>query len=328
MMNKPKPSLLERAAEIYDFASGLPMPEAAPLPAPRARPEPAPAAKAEPVRLEAPFLEPSRRPQERPEPAPVRRQAPRTASSTPAAHARVELDPDVLAQSNLLVPDAPGGNLAEEMRLIKRRLLGHVDLQASRGDDRARLILVASGQPGEGKTFFSLNLALSIATERDRGVLLIDGDNAKPDIFARLGVTEEGPGFVGALTDPALDPESLVLDTDITGLSLLGPGRRERSVPELLASDRARDVLDRLLAADPKRIILIDSSPALAASATIALAEHVGQALVVVGADTTSEADLKETLDLLSPCEQLSLVLNRTAFQVGRRRYGKYEEYR
>lgn len=309
-MNQPKPSLLERAAEIYDFASGLPL-QAPPEPVPPPRPRPAPREG----RTIATVVPEARRPSVRPTPARV-------------AHQKVELDPDALAASGLLAPDRPGGSLAEEMRLIKRRLLSAVDAGVEEGDEAARLVLVASAKPNEGKTFVALNLALSIAGERERRVLLIDGDNAKPELLERLGVEEEGPGLVEALADPALDPENLVIDTDVEGLALLPAGRRERKLPELLAAARARDVLDRLVAADPRRIVLIDSSPALVASATGALAAHVGQALVVVKADTTSEADLKETLDLLSPCEHLSLVLNSTAFQVGRRDYGKYEEYR
>ena len=316
-MKHSKPSMIERAAEIYDFASGLPV-----IPAP----EPVPP-RPRPVRVEA--AAPPVQPQAQPQPAQAAapRPASRPVASHPVPHARVELDPDRLAASGLLVPEASGGSLSEEMRLIKRRLLGTVDAQVEKGDERARLVMIASARPGEGKTFMSLNLALSIAGERDRSVLLVDGDNAKPEALARLGVDGDA-GFVDALADPRIDPESLVIDTDVGCLSLLAPGRRERNVPELLASDRAREVLDRLLAADPRRIILIDTSPALAASATVALAEHVGQALIVVRADATSESDLKETLDLLSPCANLSLVLNSTAFQVGRRRYGKYEEYR
>lgn len=315
-MNQAKPSLLERAAEIYDFASGFPMEPARPLPPPdRPRVAPKPV-EATPVQ---------RTPIERAEPEP-RRPMPRPVARS-AAHKQVSVDPDVMAAAGLLVPDRPGGNLAEEMRLLKRRLLGAIEARVERGDETARIVLVASGKPGEGKTFMALNLALSIAGERDHNVLLIDGDNAKPELLSRLGVGEESPGLLDALADPAIDPESLVLDTDVEGLALLAPGRRERRAPELLASVRTRDVLESLIAADPRRIVLIDSSPALAASSAVALAEHVGQALVVVKADATSEAELKETLDLLSPCEHLSLVLNNAAFQVGRRAKGKYEEY-
>ena len=315
-MSTARPSLLERAAEIYDFQSGLPVRKPEDLPPPRPRP--------------APRVEEARAPQQ---PRPVeearapeqpRRQAqPRQ----PVPHAHVELDAAVLAHHGLLTPEAPPTGLAEEVRLVKRRLLTAVDQRTERGDERARIILVASAQPGEGKTFIAANLALSIAAERDRSVLLIDGDSAKPELMTRFGVDAEH-GFVDTLTGPQVDPETMVLDTDIEHFSLLPAGRKERNLPELLASARTEQVFQRLLEVDPRRIIIVDSPPALAASAAGVLATHAGQTLVVVRADVTSEADLNETIDLLSGCDHLSLVLNSAAFQVGGRRFGKYEEYR
>ncbi len=301
-----RPSLLERAAEVYDFASGLPM---------TAEPAPAP--------VPAPVPE---RPRPMAAPAPAIQRRPAAPISAPARS--ITVDPEAMAAAGLLVPGAPGGGLAEELRLVKRRLLASVDARIARGDERARVVLIASGQPGEGKTFMALNLALSIAAEQERSVLLIDGDNAKPELLARLGVAEDGPGFLDSLADPRLDPESLVLGTDIPRLSILPAGRKDRNIPEYFASARMPELITRLCEADPSRIILIDSSPALAASATGVLAQHAGQTLVIVKADTTAEADLKETLDLLSGCDELALVLNSTAFQVGGRRSGRYEEYR
>lgn len=303
-------SLLERAAEVYDFASGLPMtPPVEPVERPRiVRPEPAPVAVAQPALPSRPS-----------------RPIPHAGATR---HRAVQVDHAVMADASLPTPNAPGGNLPEEMRLIKRRLLTAVDAGLSRGDESARIVLIASGQPGEGKTFVALNLALSIATEQERSVLLIDGDNAKPELLSRLGLMEDGPGFVDSLADPRLDPESLVLDTDIPGLAVLPAGRKDRNIPEYFASARMPELMARLVEADPARIILIDSSPALAASATGVLAQHAGHCLVVVKADITAESDLKETLDLLSACDNLSLVLNSAAFQIGGRRYGKYEEYR
>ena len=94
------------------------------------------------------------------------------------------------------------------------------------------------------------------------------------------------------------------------GLSVLPAGRKANNVPELLASDRTREVLAKLVAGDRRRIILFDSPPALMASPATVLAGHVGQALVVVRADQTTEADLRETIGLLSGCDHVSLVLN------------------
>jgi Mrp family chromosome partitioning ATPase len=155
--------------------------------------------------------------------------------------------------------------------------------------------------------------------------------SAKPELMARPASSRRIiAASLDCLADAELDPETLVLRSQtFERLSLLTcRASKVRNIPELLASARTEQVLERLRDADPRRIIILDSSPALAASTASVLAGHAGQTIVVVKADRTSEADLKETLDLLSVCDHLSLVLNSTAFEVGSRRFGKYEEYR
>jgi protein-tyrosine kinase len=319
-------SLIERAAEIYDFASGAQLdPLRDDLPPPRPRLQPAePAPPVFPPAQAAPRPA-AQRPETAPPASPL---SPETPPRRPLpAHGFAEVDQAALARAGYLLVGDEQNALAEEMRLVKRRLLARVETETARGNDRARIILIASGQPGEGKTFTAINLALSLAHEQDRAVLLVDGDTAKPEALDRLGVTA-GPGLVDALAEPSLDPEALVIDTDLPGLSLLPAGRKERNVPELLASARTETVIERLLEADPQRIVVIDSPPALAASTAGALAALVGQTLVVVRADITKEADLRETLDLLSGCDQLALLLNAAGFSLGGRRFGRYEEYR
>jgi Mrp family chromosome partitioning ATPase len=192
--------------------------------------------------------------------------------------------------------------------------------------EKRRVILLCSAQPDEGKTFCALNLALSLAGEQDVEVLLIDGDFGKPEILTMLGV-EPKAGFVDAIADPALDPEALIVRTDVGALSLLGAGRRVNNVTELLASERTRDVLARLVSANPRRILLFDSPPALASSAASVLASHAGQTLMVVRADKTAEADLGEALELLAPCPLVSLLLNGAGFAASGRRFGTYYGY-
>jgi hypothetical protein len=73
-------------------------------------------------------------------------------------------------------------------------------------------------------------------------------------------------------------------------------------------------VLDRLTAHAPNRIVIFDSPPALAASPASELAMHVGQAMMVVRADQTGEAELRDAVNILSGCENIRLLLNCTRF--------------
>jgi len=305
-MNKPiinkSGSLLERAAEVYDFsahfrAPAIPASELSPVAAPR------------PETVSAPAFAPAA-------PAPVARAA------SPIPDREVEIDRTLLADNGLLVPGAPVGVLAEEFRLAKRQLL----LTARRltaDPAKARTMLVCSPKPGDGKTYCAVNLAISLAAERDLRVLLVDADFAKPDVMNRLGVPD-GPGLLDALADPSIDIERCVVGTDIPNLSLLPAGAGSTSDTELIASDRTRALIERLLAADPDRVLIFDSPPALAASPASVLALHVGQVMLVVRADRTSEGEIRDTVQRLEGCDHIQLLLNKVAFAPGGDRFGSY----
>lgn len=234
------------------------------------------------------------------------------------------IDRAMLAEKGMLVPGAPIGALAEEFRLVKRQLLLNARTIASGPlGERARTILVGSGKPGDGKTFCAINLAISLAAERDVEVLLVDSDFAKPDIMASLG-QNDSTGLLDILADRTLDPEDCVVRTDVPQLSLLPAGQRSHSDTELLASARTGEVIDQLLANDPKRIIVFDTPPALAASPASVLALLVGQVMLVVRADRTTEADVREAVNLLDGCDQISLVLNSRSYEPGGGRFGSY----
>jgi exopolysaccharide/PEP-CTERM locus tyrosine autokinase len=236
----------------------------------------------------------------------------------------VAIDRGMLAERGMIVPGAPVGPLAEEFRLIKRQLLiTRERIGDSDTPDKARSVLVCSAKPGDGKTFCAINLALSVAAERDTEVLLIDADFAKPDVLRQLGLSDT-PGLLDALADPALDPESLVIATDVPHLSILPAGGKTSQDTELLASARTRAVIARLLAANPRRLLIFDSPPALAASPAAVLAMLVGQVMLVVRADRTPENELREAVSLLDGCEHIALVLNAVAFVPGGARFGTY----
>ncbi len=243
------------------------------------------------------------------------------------------IDRTMLAEKGMLVPGAPVGALAEEFRLVKRQLLLTARAiadgleKAADSERRARTILVGSGKPGEGKTFCAINLAISLAAERDVEIVLVDADFDKPDIMASLGLdhdAEASPGLLDVLADPAIDPEACIIRTDVPQLSLLPAGKRSHADTELLASARTARVLDRLLEANPARIIVFDTPPALAASPASVLALLVGQVMLVVRADRTTEADVHAAVQRLDGCDEIHLVLNSVAYEPGRGRFGSY----
>lgn len=339
-----KGTLLERAAEQLRFDSPFALPPVEPEPEPPAAPAPRAAAPVPAAAAPAP----ARPPEPAPAPEPAEPPSPALEALTlrlgpnfeaiavepegeriATGRRMVRIARTGLAEQGLIVPGGAVTPLAEEFRLVKRQLLVTARAVAAadgpRSADRARMILVCSAQPDEGKTFCAINLAISMAAEKDMEILLVDADFAKADVLPRLGVHGGGPGLLDALAGIA-DVESCVVDTDIPQLSLLPAGTRSHSDTEMLASERAREILDGLAAANPRRIVIFDSPPALAASPASVLASHVGQVLLVVRADTTTESDLREATAMLDACEHIQLVLNAVSFQTGRRFGNYYEE--
>lgn len=312
---KPPASLLERANEMYDFGAALRGPVA-----PQSQPQPQVAPQPDP--LPAPAA---------PVSAPAAPVSFRTAAAPPAPKPQgkgfASIDRERLRAANLIDPDGPVTGLSEEFRIVKRQLL-----LAARGGkglepvDRGERILICSAHPNEGKTFCAINLALSMASEKDNRVLLVDADFAKPSVLARLGIPGS-PGLMDALADPSVDVEDYVIATDIDGLSILPAGAQTNQDTEYLAASRAAAVLDQLTAHDPARIIIFDSPPALAASPASVLALQVGQTVVVVNADVTTDSALRDALSLLSGCEHIQLMLNRAKFSPTGRKFGSYYGY-
>ncbi|MGU3390956.1 AAA family ATPase [Sphingomonas sp. M1A8_2b] len=320
-----EPSLLERAAKVYDFNAHL-RARGGPTPAPAAVPTtehivPPPAQEAAPATAfeDASFLA---IPEELR--APIGSELPDEFYLPDDTDDTARIDRGMLAANGMIVPGAPVGPLAEEFRLIKRQLLtASARITESDSPEKARMILVCSARPGDGKTFSAINLALSLAAERDTEVLLVDADVAKPDVTNQLGL-RAGAGLLDALADTAIDVEDLVIRTDVAHLSVLPAGTKTAMDTELLASARTRTVIARLLAANPRRIVIFDSPPALAASPAAVLAMRVGQVMLVVRADRTPESEVRAAVNLLDGCEHIQLVLNAVSFVQGGARFGSY----
>ncbi|MFN4114431.1 MAG: capsular biosynthesis protein [Sphingomonadaceae bacterium] len=234
-----------------------------------------------------------------------------------------KVDAAGLREQGMIVPGAPVSRLLEEFRIIKRQLLSTA---RERGTAASRRILVCSPLPGEGKTFCSVNLALSAANERETEVLLVDADFAKPSVLSTLGLPKR-PGFMDCLANPELQIEDLVMGTDVPGLWVLPAGNRTDADSEFLGSSRTAELLDRLTMGAPNRIVIFDTPPALAASPAAELAKHVGQAVLVARADKTGQTSLEDAYQLLSACPDIKLLLNAVNFSPSGRRFGSYYGY-
>lgn len=331
-------SLLERASGAFglnDLGAApmprsfddVPMKRARPLRKPATESAPAPAAtptEPEPsamVAVEQPVVEASL-------PVPAQPEAPPPAVIDGSANAialageQVEVDFARLRERGFIDPAGQSSVLAEEFRIVKRQIL---EAMRNRASGLSRRILITSPHEDEGKTFCAVNLALSLAAERDLEIVLIDADIGNPSIKEVFGLPERA-GLMDVLADAETRVEQHVLKTDIDGLWLLPPGRQSSHASEAMSSRSTAEMFERLTAQAPNRIVLIDSPPALAASPAAELAKHVGQTILVARADRTGKSALEDAAHLLSACPDIKLVLNNANFSPSGRRFGSYYE--
>lgn len=235
---------------------------------------------------------------------------------------QVTIDLERLASLGFLAPDAEKTQIAEEFRVIKRPLI--TNIQAGDAPERHRnLIMVTSSLPGEGKSFCALNLALSIAMERDITVMLVDADVAKPSVLNNLGVRAEA-GLMDLLLDGSLQVGDVLLRTNIEKFSVLPAGRRHKHATELLASEAMARLLDEIATRYPDRVVIFDSPPLLVTSEARELAAHMGQIVMVVEAGRTSQDAVNEALNYLQVCDIVNLLMNKTESMVSMDGYGGY----
>jgi exopolysaccharide/PEP-CTERM locus tyrosine autokinase len=233
------------------------------------------------------------------------------------------IDQNALRAAGMLPPVHQEHELAQQYRRIKRPLinnaLGRGVAQLAGGN----LIMITSAVPGEGKTFMSMNLAQSMRLEEDITVLLVDGDVVNPRLTQILGL-ESRPGLLDLVKDPTLSAESAILPTDLPGLSFLPAGRQESNATELVASARMHQVVSKLGADNPARLVLFDSAPLLVTTESQALAHFAGQVLMVVHADQTPQHVVFDALETLAEDKPVFLVLNQTTRHT---HAGYYYEY-
>jgi len=225
-----------------------------------------------------------------------------------------------------VTPASPRSRLADELRVIKRPLISNAQGKSAAPIEAANLIMVTSALPGEGKTFMAINLAISIAMELDTSVLLVDADVARPAIPGRLGFAE-GKGLLDLLTKSDVDVADVMLRTNVEQLSVLPAGTPHNRATELLASDAMTRLLGEMANRYPDRILVFDAPPLIPSTESRVLASHMGQIVLVVEADRTPQASVKQALATVEQCPVVMTVLNKVEHTGSGSYYGYYGSY-
>ncbi len=235
----------------------------------------------------------------------------RLPAGEPARHSKlVEIDLAALAAAGFLTPESQRSQLGDEFRVIKRPIIKNAHGNPGPTLERGNRVMVTSALPKEGKSFVALNLAMSIASEVDTTVLLIDADVANPSLMRNMHLPRS-KGLLDLLTGDGVDMADVLLRTNVEKLSLLPAGTPHQRATEMLASQAMADLIDEMAAHYPDRILVFDSPPLLATTEARVLASLMGQIVMVVEADQTTQAAVKQAMDTIEECPVVLTVLNK-----------------
>jgi receptor protein-tyrosine kinase len=236
---------------------------------------------------------------------------------------RLHIDHAHLRAHGLMPPEEGAPRMADEYRRMKRPLLAGAFGKGAARLPHGNLIMVASSVPGEGKTFTSLNLALSIVQELDYTVLLVDADVAKPHI-SRVLHLDDKPGLIDVLLDDSLDLQEVLVSTDVEGLRILPAGPVHRQSTELLASDRMSALAAQMAERYPDRVLVFDTPPLLATTEAQVMSSLMGQVVLVVRAGITPQQAVLQSLETLGQRAGVNVVLNQVRGARSDPYYGYY----
>ncbi|HHI94740.1 MAG TPA: tyrosine-protein kinase family protein [Gammaproteobacteria bacterium] len=245
----------------------------------------------------------------------------RTAKQREAGFTHIDMGK--LENFGFFAPPQDRAKLAEEYRRIKRPLLSNAFGKTADAVELGNVIMVASAMSGEGKTFNTINLALSMANEMDITVLVVDLDVLNPAL-TRLLELDEKLGLTDVLSDPDVELADVILSTNVPKLKILPAGRRHTQANELLASDQMQRVTHELSTRYPDRIVIFDAPPLLLTSEANVVAGLVGQVLLIVEAGETPQNAVKEAVALLDERKVIGIVLNKYKGSGNGPQYGSY----
>lgn len=221
----------------------------------------------------------------------------------------------------LVIAHAPHSMLAEQYRQVRSRLQQAAQLESTRS------ILVTSPSPGDGKSTVATNLAIGLALN-GRRILLVDANFRRPELHNIFGIANDG-GFASVLASSD-SFASAVQATQIPNLDVMSSGPKPGNSTELLESALLTDFIEQSL--EEYDHVIFDSGPLLFASETVAMASRVDGVISVVRARANSRGLLSRMRDELRKlkAEHLGVVLNAVRAQAGgyyNRNMKTYYEY-
>lgn len=223
--------------------------------------------------------------------------------------------PSIDVKSGALLHDGVPPNFAEAIRGVRTNVL------FSSAEEGVRVVVVTSAGPGEGKSLFSSNLAVSLAQAGQR-VLHVDADMRRPRVHAIFDLAQE-PGLSNLLVGDC-KPSEAIRKTTVQNLCVLPAGLIPPNPAELLGSKRCEDFFATL--GQNFDWVILDSPPVLAVADASILANTATGVVFVVGADQTSRQAARAALEQLAAVQAhvIGAVLNRVDLEKNPYYYSAY----
>jgi capsular exopolysaccharide synthesis family protein len=182
----------------------------------------------------------------------------------------------------------PLSTFTEAMRAIRTSVL------LARGDEPPRVILVTSAIAGEGKTVFSTNLAVVLALQGQR-VLIVDTDMRRGVLSSQLKLPR-GPGLSGVLAGQAQDPP-LYRVPGVAHLDALQAGLVPPNASELLSSETMRRWLS--IWRDQYDFIVLDGTPVLPVTDAVILDTLADMTILLARSNYTERPQVERSYNIL-----------------------------
>ncbi len=216
----------------------------------------------------------------------------------------VKVSQEVL-QRHRVIAGSPQEPWVNAYKLLRTRVL-----QRLREKDNANTLAITSPAPGAGKSLTSLNLALSIAMEVNKTVLLVDADMRRPSLHTYLGLQPEYG--LGDYLSGDVPLEKMLINPGIGRFVVLPAGKPRNNSSELLASPRMEELVQELKQRYRSRYILFDLPPMLAVSDVLAFSPYVEATMLVVEEGKSREEDITYSCGLLRETNFIGAVLNKS----------------
>jgi Mrp family chromosome partitioning ATPase len=199
--------------------------------------------------------------------------------------------------------------ISDAYRILRTRLLHRI------ASERWNSLAITSAGPGEGKSVTSLNLALAMALEKKRNIVLLDLDLRKPSLCRYLGVKPKVE--VGSYLTGGASPGDILFNIGIDNLILAGGLTSYEHSSELLGGALLLQLLTHIHRIDPHALVLVDLPPLLSTADALVVAPKLSATLLVVAEGVTQRDGFARAIEVLSGVTVAGIVLNHARESVG-----------